>query len=131
MDAAVNFSPLGNVTTTEIALFDGILFILIESGAFFLIDVEVVPEVIAIFFVEEETETAFTYPLFAIVLSGWPVEFGDGSGVTVDSIAVGKDVFFTKAVNMGPFKSNNPDNQYLQRSFESAGTSIATHGCTG
>jgi len=124
----VNFSPLGKVTTTEIALFEGILFILIESAAFFLIDVEVVPAVMVIFFVAEVTETALTAPLFSIVITGWPVGFGDGVGVTEDPVAVGDGVFFTKDVNVGPFKSNKPESQYLQRSFVSAGTSIATHG---
>jgi len=56
---------------------------------------------------------------------GVGVDFGvtSGAGLTTDVC-----VFFTKDVNEGPFKSNNPGNQYLQRSFVSAGTSIATHG---
>ena len=51
---------------------------------------------------------------------------GVGVGVTTDVA-----VFFTKEVKVGPFKSNKPGNQYRQRSFVSAGTSIAVHGCTG
>jgi hypothetical protein len=128
MDAAVNFSPLGKVTTTEIALFVGILLILNDMDAFFLIDVEVVPAVTVIFFVAEVAETALTAPLFSIVITGWPAGFGDGVGVTADPDAVGDGAFFTKAVKMGLFKSNNPVSQYLQRSFASAGTSMATHG---
>jgi hypothetical protein len=51
---------------------------------------------------------------------------GVGVGVTTDVA-----VFFTKDVKVGPFKSNKPGNQYRQRSFVSAGTSTAVHGCTG
>ena len=62
-------------------------------------------------------------------------EFGAGVGVGVTTgagvglgVTTGAGVFFTKEVKVGPFKSNNPGNQYLQRSFVSAGTSIAIHG---
>ena len=51
--------------------------------------------------------------------------FGVITGV---GIGVGVGVFLTKDVNVGPFKSNDPGTQNLQRSVVLSGTSTATHG---
>lgn len=88
MLAAKIFSPLGRVTMTEIELFAAILFTLRAIAAFFLIEVEVVEEVIVIFFAGADLLAIDTTPLFAIVTDGSAVKVGVGSAAVV-TVGVG------------------------------------------
>ena len=101
MFATENFSPLGKVTMTEIALFAGTLLTDSERVPFFFTVVAEVAEASEIFFVDPVVDEARTIPLLAKVIAGNSVNAGvgcaelDGSGETDafgDGVATGDGV---------------------------------------
>ena len=62
-----------------------------------------------------------------VVGVGLGVATRDGVGVAA-GVGVGVGTFFVKDVNVGPFKSNKPGNQYRQRSVVPSGTFTTVHG---